>query len=1163
MPNASPSILSLFPLTDDQRTASTAGEVAISVTAGAGSGKTRTLVGRYLALLESGLPLRSLLAITFTDKAAREMRNRIRAEITRWLEQCPAADRNRWQEAFSALDAARISTIHSLCAIILRTHPAETGLDPGFVVLDEGQSTLWRARAVEAGLAWATTDPEAAQLFGLWSEAHLRGLLTDLLEKRLDAAQALAALPADPLPLWGAALEQWFTAHLSTSTWQSALETLAALSASTESDKLELARREVLAHWSQAQQAQAAQDWDTLPEALLALRKAISTGGMKGNWSPDDLTAVREAMAALRAHFDEVVSGLVDSKKPCRWALDRQAAEQLSVIRRLFEQTQAIYQGYKNEAQSLDFDDLEQMAAQLLANNAAVRARWQREINAILLVDEFQDTNQRQRDIVYALAGFGDAGARGGEEAKRREEEEAKKKEAATSSPHESSPPPASSPHESSSLFIVGDAKQSIYRFRGADVTVFRQVQADIKAAGGALINFDLTFRAHKTLVDLTNNLLAPLMPAADDPARPYEVPFTPLIAHRPEPRPQVSLPYLEFQLGLGENKEAGRLAAAAGLANRLHELQGGGQIEWQDVALLFRASTAFSVYEDALEQAGIPFVTIAGRGFYDRPEIRDLLNVLAALADPTDDLAMAGLLRSPAIGLSDGAIYRLRWAGPGMRCSFWSALHRDTTLADLPGMDRERAEFARQLITTLHTQAGRVSVAQLLKAFLDATRYRAILRLVPGGERLRRNVDKLLADAHRSELVSIPAFLEYLTALSDVGVRESEAPTEAGGAVQLMTIHKAKGLEFSVVVLADAGYTGGFRAAPFYLDQTLGLLLNPSGDENQPAAFRLAAWREAEQEAAEERRLLYVAATRAMEKLIISGNVGLSTAKAHPGRLMFSGWLKQLAEVVGLGETQLPAGGPLSAQTIPLAWADSAVSCTVYPPINSCFRPPAPGPQPLLSEFQPPDLLAPLTPLINSELDAKLRARESDPPPRVWRVVPPTQYDVPAWVVGSLTHVALRHWLFPDDKRFVDFLRPFALEAGLTDSASINTALHRVAQLLSRFQRHPLYSVLTTAERHHELPYALTLDGQMVSGIIDLLYRTAPHAAWTIAEFKTDRLAEGVDLRAYADRQGYLRQVEAYRQAITQQLGAVPQILLVFLNVAQKVQLLSLLTDD
>ncbi len=1146
----SSSILSLFQLTDDQRAATTAREVAISVTAGAGSGKTRTLVGRYLALLESGLPLRSLVAITFTDKAAREMRNRIRAITTEWLAQKgQATDRKLWEEAFSALDAARISTIHSLCATILRAHPAEAGLDPAFDVLDESQSAVWRARAVEEGLVWATTEPAIAPLFGLFKEAQLRHLLTDLLAKRLDAEQALARLPGNDrspeeitplepiLEAWSEALNRWLTEQLASPAWSESLETLANLQAKKANDKLEMARQDVLAGWDQVRQAQADQDWDTLFGALLSLRGSISTGGQKGNWSTDDLTAAREAMRSLRDYFDENISRLVDKKKPFRWTLDRQAAALLPPVRRLFEQTRAIYRDYKNEAHVLDFDDLEQMTAHLLVSNQAVRSRWQREIKAVLLVDEFQDTNHRQREIVYALSGF---------------------------EPAPTAAQPANHPSSQSPLFIVGDSKQSIYRFRGADVAVFRQVQTDIEAAGGALINFDLTFRAHKGLVDLTNALLAPLMPTQEDTRRSYDVPFAPLTAYRSGPRPGIQPPYLELQLGLGEDKQAGRQAAATALATRLQELRRTDQIEWQDVALLFRASTAFGVYEDALEQAGIPFVTIAGRGFYDRPEVRDLLNALAAIADPTDDLAMAGLLRSPAIGLSDPALYLLRWDEQQKRRSFWGALQNLANIEGLAEEDRQQAEFARQLITRLHQQAGRVSVAQLLKTFLDATYYRATLRLVPGGERLRRNVDKLLADAHRSELVSVAEFLEYIATLGDVGARESEAPTEAGGAVQLMTIHKAKGLEFPVVVLADAGYTGGFRSSPFYLDQELGLLLNLSDGEAQPATCRLAAWREAEQEAAEERRLLYVAATRAMEKFIVSGEVKLSTAKKNPGRLLLSGWLAQLAGVVGLSEVQLPTP-PTTPQPIPLDWENGAVGCTIYPPVSVASTGTATEADLSRADEalgEVPDLLAPIATLPGTDLDEKLEARESDPPPRVWRVVPKTEYEVPAWVVGSLTHIALRHWRFPDDDPktgFADFLRSFALEAGLTDQASIETALRRVTRLLARFQAHPLYAQLSAAERHHEVPYSLTLEGQTHSGIIDLMFRTSPEADWTIAEFKTDRLPAGADLKRHAQQKGYDRQVAAYRQAVSQQLGPTPQVLLIFLNVGQSVQILEI----
>jgi ATP-dependent exoDNAse (exonuclease V) beta subunit len=346
-----------------------------------------------------------------------------------------------------------------------------------------------------------------------------------------------------------------------------------------------------------------------------------------------------------------------------------------------------------------------------------------------------------------------------------------------------------------------------------------------------------------------------------------------------------------------------------------------------------------------------------------------------------------------------------------------------------------------------------------------------------------------------------------------------------------------------------------------------LGLVLNLSDGETQPAAFRLATCREAEQEAAEERRLLYVAATRAMEKFIVSGDAKLSRAKATPGRLLVGGWLAQLAGVVGLSDLQLSTT-LATPQPVALEWGGEAVACTIYPPVEtiatiSATEADSAGPAEMAAQL--PDLLPPLTVTPEAEVDEKLQTRESDPPPRVWRVVPKTKFEIPAWVIGSLTHIALRHWRFPDNDApsaelrtsFTGFLRPFALEAGLTDAASIDIAVNRVSRLLSRFQAHPLYAQLSAAERHHELPYTVTMDGQIHSGIIDLLFRTSPEAAWTIAEFKTDRLPEGADLSGHVQQKGYDRQVEAYRQAVTQQLGAAPQTLLIFLNVGQSVQVL------
>jgi len=1099
-------VLDQLQLNDNQTEAATApGDMV--VTAGAGSGKTRTLVGRYLALLEAGLPLRSIVAITFTEKAAREMRARIRASVATWLEKCgDPAEQARWEKAFSELDGARIGTIHALCAEILRAHPAEAQVDPEFEVLDENHAALLSARATEAALAWAAAAPDVIPLFEYVTEYQLRQMLVALMGQRLDAS---AAFEASSLPRWSDALADWFRGRLEKPGWVHPLDELARLQSDQPDDKLEIARREVLAHWDEARSALDAREWDVLFAALLALRQAISTHGRKGNWDGDDLAAARGAMKSLRTYFEAQLAPLVDKKKPPSWNLDERCVDALHHLQRLFKRALAEYEHLKADRRALDFDDLEAGALALLAGKDEVRARWQSQTCAVL-VDEFQDTNSRQQQIVYALAGF-----------------------------------PTS---QTGDLFIVGDSKQSIYRFRGADVTVFRQVQTDVKEAGGRHVSLDLTFRAHEPLVTQVNELLAPILGEQDDPERPYAVPFAPLTAHRQEPRPGISPPHVELHLGLGESADEGRAAAAAGLAGRLKKLRREENVQWGECALLFRASTGFPPYEDELERAGIPFVTVAGRGFYDRPEVRDLLNALKALADPTDDLALAGLLRSPAFALTDAALYLLRRREEGGKetsRSLWGALNG--SLDFLRRSDAARACRAREIVTELHELSGRVSVGNLLARLLDATHYRAALRLA-GGQRLCRNVDKLLADAHRSGLVSVGEFLEYVQSLRDVAAREGEAPVEAEGAVQLMTVHKAKGLEFPVVVIADAAYAGRHSAPPVLIAPDLGVLLDLREEEARPALHRLASLREADQEEAESRRLLYVAATRAKEKLIVSGHV---KAKKD-GRPQLRGWLEWLGQVVGLDELQLPDS--LSApQHLELNWK---VSCALYP------RRGEEGTKEQEDKetgrrggkrIVIPDLVDPLAFAASVDADAKLRERESKPPPRVWRVVPTAQHPRgPALVIGALVHAALRHWRFPDQPGLEEFLRPFALEAGLTDRVEIRQAIAGAQRLLARFQAHPLHAKLDLAERRHEMPYSVEVDGAPRSGIVDLLCRS--EGSWTLVEFKSDRLSRRAEVEPRIRNEKYDQQVEDYVAALSRVLGERPRALLVFLNVGQEV---------
>lgn len=1154
------SLLSNETFLGHQKDAVFSDSAAIAVTAGAGSGKTRSLVGRYLRLLERGYPLRSILAITFTEKAAREMWGRIRAALLPHPDPLPQGEgRASVQIPHSAsrilhseIDSARIGTIHSLCAEILRQYPAEAGLDPAFTVMEEGLAAALKAEALDSALAWAADDAESVALFGPFKESELRQALGILLERRLEI-QDLTAKNATPQENAGQAnakennkslgalsgfggstefaeiLAAYLSAHLASPAWLDPISDLTSYAAKSPDDKLELSRREVLARWDDVQSAFAAKDWDAQLAKLADLRKAIDTrGGRKDAWDESSLAAARESMSALKEYYEEKLKFLAEKS---RFALDEQVAAHLPNLLRLLDQVLLEYQRRKDERQALDFDDLEGRAAQLLVAHPEVCARLQSDLRAVL-VDEFQDTNDRQRQIVYALTGF-----------------------SADSKISRFSNLQSQETLESNTkvdLFIVGDSKQSIYKFRGADVSVFRQVQQDVQDSGGERLDLDLTFRAHKELLETLNRLLAPVLGETDDPARPYLVPFAPLRHHRAQPaREQIQPPYVEVHLGLGENAEEGRQTAAAALAVRLRQLHETEGFAWGDVALLFRASSAFPVYETALEGAGIPFVTVAGRGFYDRPEIRDLLNILAAVADPADDLALVGLLRSPAFAIPDAEIYQLCFSplpsgdGQGVRAS-------------LRGSNISSHQRASAILDELRALSGRAPAAAVLKRLLDLTGYRAILSSVPNpnslgtsGARMVRNVEKLLADAHRSRLTSLPAFLAYVRTLRDVGLREGEAPADSqtSGATQLMTVHKAKGLEFPLTVIADASYEPRPRSAKAQVAPD-GLLLDLKDGDFHPTAWQIAACLEDERDDAEDRRLLYVAATRAKEKLLISGHV---KAKKD-GFLSIPGWLGKL----GLEQIKIPVdmsqpehtplnelGLTVTLYPVPLRFGDFPAPLRFgdFPAKPAENNPPLPQGEGLgVRANVKADLLEPLAAPI-PVADEKARALETNPPQRVWRIVPDTKRPhAPAWVVGKLVHESLRRWRFPSSN-FDDFLKPFALEAGLTDPGEIHAAIHETRRLLENFCAHPLYAELEKAERHHEIPY-YTPAGR---GIIDLLYRSSD--GWMIIDFKTDRADSEEQAQVIIHQNGYTDQLTRYVCAIREQLGIVPRARLVFLN--------------
>jgi len=1092
----------------------------VVVTAGAGTGKTRTLVARYLSLLAEGLPLRSIVAITFTRKAAREMRNRIREEVRKYLERADLSqeERDRWRMLYAELDAARIGTIHSLCADILRSHPAEAGVDPRFEVLEEGQINILRGRAVDEALAWAANHEGAVQLFALLGERNVRGILNALLRRRLDAQEAFASLPCDPLAHWGRALgdrqQQVLEILLERPQWVDAVATLQRNIATEPDDRMEHQRQQALA----ALQGAAGPLADRLA-SLARVGDINLSGGRRRSWpgGKGQLDPVKEALRTLRTLWREQSELLELTISP----LDEAMAGALPALAASFAVACGRYEASKRERSALDFDDLEQGALDLLTQEGAVLERWQREVQAFL-VDEFQDTNGRQGGLVRLLNG------------------------------------------EGGRLFVVGDAKQSIYRFRGADVTVFRAERERIERSGGADFSLATSYRAHQDLIQGLNDLLRPVLGDEADPSRPWAEPFAPLLHQREAAGPGFSPPHVELHLTVG-SKGAGALDRAAdAIAGRILELvEDGAQVvedgrarplDYGDVAILCRASTSFEAYEDALERAGLPFLTVAGRGFYGRYEIRDLLNALQALSDPTDDLALVGLLRSPAMALSDAAIYRLCQARDqaGHVTSLWNVLQNHTALR---GEDGDRARRAARIISSLHDQVGRTPVADLLKAFLDATDYRAAL-IQAGQPRGARNVLKLLADAHASAIVGVGEFLEYVKDLRDAGAREGEARATAEGAVQIMTIHAAKGMEFPVVIVGDITYGQRGRYDPL-IDPDLGVLLPLKDDEDAlPAIYRLGKERADDQEEAELDRLLYVAATRARDKLIFSGYITLKRNNT-PARL--NGWLGRITGPEGLGLEGTYIDHDAEGESrirLRLHLGQTPVSCTIYEPRHvhhprSQVREERPEQPALL----PPPLLEPVRARTEG-VDQRTLQHDRIPRQRVWRVVPKVERPrAPAWVIGSLVHEALAAWRFPGDG-FGHWAEARAREYGITDRRQLADAANQSRRILLRFQKHPLCREMETAEQLvHEVPYSFEARGHVESGIIDALYLR--DGLWTILEFKSDRVANRAELDALLTEQDYLSQAQRYVTAAERLLGQMPQTILCMLSYAGAVYLL------
>lgn len=1001
-------------------------DTTLFVEAAAGTGKTTTLVARILSAVSQGRArLGEIVAITFTEKAAGELKLRLREKLEETL------DGDKLAEALSDLERAHITTIHSFCAWILRERPVEAVVDPQFAVADELQRQLLFEESWEEWLeAELAKNPPALR------EALMRGV-------ELDKLPELAALLVDHRDRFA-----------STTVSEPAPLDIAQVLVELRSSAPVLER--CLKHFTERTE-KAYLRARTLLDVLPSLERA----------STDRQIAVLQSLELItpRAikHFDgrdafeemrDVVKNLKSLLEDFNVTADHNLLVALATWLRGFIDH---FQTVKHERAILDFDDLLVKARDLVRDNAEVRRDLQRRFKFVL-VDEFQDTDPTQTELVLLLG----EGAPG-------------------------------------KLFVVGDPKQSIYGFRRADIEMYASTRQHIERSGKTL-TFQQNFRSKSTILDWVNEVFSKILVKPEQGN--YQPEYIPL-----KPRPDLKTTKLGVTL-LRPNQflkapaDELRRTEAAAVARYLHQQVAAGACEWGDVALLFRSFTGVETYSDVLHEHGIPVRVIGGRGYYQRQEIQTLSSLLSCLDNPADKLNLVATLRSPLFGWSDELVFLI------------SQRTKLDYLAAVPADAPEQARSTFTLLRELHNHRHDFSVPGYIDhVFARARICEAFFASQPDGAQCVANLLKALELARQLEglgLRSVRAFVRRLheTVLGGVEEEPSPASEETDNVVRILTMHKAKGLEFPVVVLADlAGRT---------TDSGAKLLFKSGGGwELRFAGMRTAGFKEADEEQgkreeAEEIRLLYVAATRAKERLVIpwfaekGGRIDLLARGFNP----LAGPLVEAPELDSPGPASLAAGktetsaisvGQLADRR--RAWQESRASLLVR-----ATRP--------LARISPSKLAGEAEPRDDEPAGAE-RGKAMD--------------------FGSAVHDALE---------IVDLAAPTVqqreqIEQFIAGTGLSNEDKRRAVTLVGNALDSDLLARVRRASQvYRELPFTQVVAEGLMEGKIDLLF--CENGRWVLVDYKTDARVEVAK---------YAQQLRAYEAALRQVAGIeLAQKLLFFL---------------
>jgi ATP-dependent helicase/nuclease subunit A len=1057
-----------FEPTPAQRAAIGTRERDVFTEAGAGSGKTGVLVERYCdCVTEVGLAPDAILAFTFTERAAGELRQRVRRRLMKRAH--AAAHQGDLERAREIARAARegerawITTIHGFCRRLLAAHPVAARMDPRFRVLDEAEASRLRERAFDPALEEVIEGggPAAARFAAAFAGPRLREMV-------IDAHQRLRSQGIDPprLPDPGPPVR----------------------SVKDKDETLEL---------TPAEARQAADGY--------------------------------AAFVALLAVYDREYTRL------------------------------------KAERSGADFADLELRALELLRSPGPVADSWRQRF-AHVMVDEFQDTNRVQLALIDALRG------------------------------------------SETRLFVVGDEFQSIYRFRHADLEMFRERRAaatadsridelplrgnfrsrpDVLAAvdfiGEAM--FGESFVPLETGLDITSE------PPGGAPAT--EVLITDTTDDKGEGGWRAE--EIELEPPPGEKGPA-CVAEARFLAQRLAELREQG-VDRGDMVVLLRAFTHVDAFEDALERAGLAPYVVGGRGYWSQQQVEDALRLLGVVANPLDDELLFGALASPACGVSADALWILRQAArdpDGHPGHVWPTIGEGDWPDAMPEDDARRLERFRDVLAELRAEGPLRPLDGLIDRVISAFDYDLAILAMKGGPRRMANLRKLMrlaAEYEEHDGRDLRGFLDFAEERTRRDDREGMAALQVEGhdGVRVMTVHAAKGLEFPVVAVADMGRSlgAGFANPNLLVGRLPGPVGDPAGARfgmrlPVAAADSLRLWElvelsqeESAAEVEEALRLVYVAATRAQDRLILSGTCRLPADEApdclrrsHTAlqvvlpALRGRGWSGESGEVelprapaVGGGE----ASGPTPRMRVAIQRPSVERAAQLRARVDGVAQPSMvaaePG-RPLLPEAPPPagaghlsysalasyagcgyrfyverilGLASPLDAAADNGEPDERQEVEADEllDPRLG----PRQRSL---AIGNCVHAILeasarRSW---EPVQSEEVERILARE----DLAGDLEARERVAMLVDGWLGSELRAQLAEggAQLRPEVPFILELGGAIVRGKIDLLADALDEPL--VVDYKTDALGDA-DPAELAGR--YQTQRDLYALAVHQATGA------------------------